>query len=118
MDNTSQIKGWVGVRDRALYRSGLGPCTGSPCVNRHTHTTENITFPQLRWQAGKITCKDKHKLYQKKSASKKKHSKVEVYDRTRHTMTVHQNLIEHKLQGPRRLDIEELLRVELASERR
>ena len=24
---------------------------GSPSVNRQTHTTENITFPQLRWRA-------------------------------------------------------------------
>ena len=35
-----------------------GPCIvrfDGPPVNRQTHTTENITFPQLRWRAGKTT---------------------------------------------------------------
>ena len=28
--------------------------TWGPTMNRQTHTTENITFPQLRWQMVKI----------------------------------------------------------------
>ena len=30
---------------------GSGPCKGNPALNRMIDTTENITFPQLRWQA-------------------------------------------------------------------
>ena len=30
---------------------GKVPCTVGPPGNRQTHTTENITFPQLRWRA-------------------------------------------------------------------
>ena len=47
----------------------------------------------------------------------KKVSKVELYDLTTYSMTVHPNLIEHNLQGPRYLHTEKLLRFELALQR-
>ena len=52
--NKSPAKCFEQFLQGAYGWGGAGPCTRTP-VNRHTHTAENIAFPQVSWREVTIT---------------------------------------------------------------